>query len=43
MKYFHNCHLPGAWYRAAGGKKLVMPQNVRWNYLADCIDSYIIN
>ena len=43
MKYFRNCHLPGAWYRAAGGKKLVMPQDVRWNSLADCIDSYITN
>ena len=43
MKYFRNCHLPGAWYKQAGGKKLVMPQDVRWNSLKDCIESYISN
>ena len=43
MKYFRNTHLPGAWYKAAGGKKLVLPQDVRWNSLADCLQSYLDN
>lgn len=43
MKYFRNCHLPGAWYKAAGGKKLALPQEVRWNTVADCLQSYLDN
>lgn len=43
VKYFRNHHLPAAWYKAAGGKKLVVPQEVRWNTLADCLQSYLDN
>lgn len=43
VKYFRNVHLPAAWYKAAGGKCLVLPQDVRWNTLADCLQSYLDN
>lgn len=43
MKYFRNSHLPSAWYKAAGGRQLVLPQEVRWNTLADCLQSYLDN
>ena len=43
VKYFRNTHLPAAWYRATGGKCLVMPQDVRWNTLSDCLRSYLDN
>ena len=43
VKYFRNVHLPAAWYKAAGGKRLVLPQDVRWNTLADCLQSYLDN
>ena len=33
IKFFRNGHLPAAWYRAAGGKMLVLPLDVRWNTL----------
>ena len=29
MKFFRNGHLPAAWYRATGGKMLVLPLGVR--------------
>lgn len=43
MKYFRNTHFAAAKYKEAGGKALVMPQDVRWNTLADCLESYINN
>lgn len=43
MKYFRNTHFAAAKYKEAGGKALVMPQDVRWNTLADCLESYISN
>ena len=43
MKYFRNTHLPSAWFKSAGRKKLIMPQEVRWNTLADCLEYYIEN
>ena len=43
MKYFRNSHLLSAWFKSAGGKKLIMPHEVRWNTLADCLESYIEN
>lgn len=43
MKYFRNTHFAVAKYKEAGGKALVMLQNVRWNTLADCLESYIKN
>ena len=29
VKYFRNSHLPAAWYKSTGGRKLVLPQEVR--------------
>lgn len=43
VKYFRNKHLPASLYKAAGGKKLVMPIAVRWNTTRDCIRSYLAN
>ncbi|XP_024882803.1 uncharacterized protein LOC112461697 [Temnothorax curvispinosus] len=43
MKYFRNTHFAAAKYKEAGGKALVMPQDVRWDTLADCLESYISN
>lgn len=43
VKYFRNTHLPAAWYKAEGGKRLVLPQDVRWNTLADCLQCYLDN
>lgn len=42
-KYFRNTHLTAAWYKAAGGKKLTLPIDVRWNSVADCLQSYLDN
>lgn len=41
VKYFRNNHLASAKYKQAGGKALVLPQEVRWNTLADCIEIYV--
>lgn len=43
VKYFRNCHLPNAWYKAAGGKKLPMVCEVRWNSVVDTLEGYISN
>lgn len=43
IKYFRNSHYPAAKYKEAGGKALVLPQDVRWNTLSDCLQSYIDN
>ena len=43
IKFFRNCHLPAAWYRVAGGKMLVLPLDVCWNTLSDCLKSYLDN
>ena len=43
MKYFRNSHLPAAWYKSTGAKKLVLPQEVRWNTLADSLQCYLDN
>ncbi|GBP22163.1 hypothetical protein EVAR_10673_1 [Eumeta japonica] len=43
MKYFKYHHFPGATYKEAGGKALKLPQGVRWNTLADCLESYVKN
>ena len=42
-KFFRNGHLPAACYRAAGGKMLVLPLDVCWNTLSDCLKSYLDN
>ncbi|XP_067144541.1 uncharacterized protein [Centruroides vittatus] len=41
--YFQNHHFPKAKYKDAGGKGLILPQDVHWNSLADCLESYIQN
>ena len=43
IKFFRNGHLPAAWYQAADGKMLVLPLDVRWNTLSDCLRSYLDN
>lgn len=43
IKYFRNTHVPSAKYRQAGGKMLVLPSDVRWNTLADTLESYLNN
>lgn len=43
IKYFRNTHFAAAKYKQAGGKALVMPQDVRWNTFADCLESYVNN
>jgi hypothetical protein len=43
VKYFRNKQLPAAWYKNCGGTKLVMPQEVRWNTVHDCIQSFLRN
>lgn len=40
VKYFRNNHLASAKYKAAGGKALILPQDVRWNTLADCLEIF---
>lgn len=41
VKYFRNNHFASAKYKEAGGKALVLPQEVRWNTLADCLEVYV--
>lgn len=43
IKYFRNTHLPAAWYKQAKGKRLITPQQVRWNTASDAIESYLEN
>lgn len=43
IKYFKYHYFPAAKYKEAGGKALVLPQDVRWNTLADCLESYSRN
>ncbi|XP_073419754.1 uncharacterized protein [Dendrobates tinctorius] len=43
VKYFRNNHFAHATYKEMGGLKLVLPQDVRWNTLADCLELFINN
>lgn len=43
IKYFRNKHLPAALFKQAQGKKLVMPQEVRWNTMSDALKLYLEN
>ncbi|KAJ8035218.1 putative AC transposase [Holothuria leucospilota] len=43
IKYFRNNHFACAKHRQEGGNNLIMPQDVRWNTMADCLDAYIKN
>lgn len=42
-RYFTNRHYPAGKYKKAGGTGLVMPFEVRWNTISDCLDSYLKN
>ena len=35
--------MSAVWYKAASSKALVMPQDVRWNTMSDCLASYLWN
>ena len=41
VKYFRNKHFAAATYKAKGRLQLIMPQDVRWSTLADCLESYL--
>lgn len=43
VKYFRNNHTTSAAYKAAGGSTLIVPQDVRWNTLSDCLEGYLNN
>lgn len=43
VKYFRNNHFANASLRQSGATKLVMPCEVRWSSMADCMQSYIEN
>lgn len=43
IKYFRNHHNPGCLYKKAGGKKLLLPAETRWNTMIDSIQSYLQN
>ncbi|KAJ8885047.1 hypothetical protein PR048_011243 [Dryococelus australis] len=41
--YFKNTHFAAAKYKQAGRTALALPTDVRWNSLADCLESYLDN
>lgn len=41
VKYFRNTHFAKAKFSQAGGRTLVLPSDVRWNSLADCLEMYV--
>lgn len=43
VKYFRNNHFASATYRQAGGRKLSLPSDVRWNSFSDCLEKYLSN
>ena len=43
IKYVRNTHLPAARYKEAGGKKLIMPVETRWNSVYESLESYLQN
>ncbi|KAI6658694.1 hypothetical protein LOD99_10989, partial [Oopsacas minuta] len=43
LQIARNTHLPAAWYKFAAGKKLVLPQEVRWDTIADSLQCYLEN
>ena len=42
-KFFKNNHFAAAQMKSSNAKKMVLPQDVRWNSLADCLESFIKN
>mgnify|MGYP000117808826 CR=1 FL=1 len=43
VKYFRNNHFANSCLRQCGSSKLVLPSEVRWNSMVDCLESYISN
>ena len=43
MKLILFNNLPASWYKEAGGKKLRLPLEVRWNSVADTLSGYLVN
>lgn len=43
VKYFRNTHFAGMRYKNEGGTRLTLPNDTRWNSLADCLESYVKN
>lgn len=43
IKFFRNHDFPRKKYKDAGGKTLQLPIDVRWNTVADCFESYVLN
>lgn len=43
IKYFRNKHVPSGLYRDAGGKKLVMPLEIRWSTMNNALKSFLDN
>lgn len=41
VKYFRNNHLARAKFSQAGGSALVLPSDVRWNSLGNCLEMYV--
>lgn len=41
VKYFRNNHFAAAKLKEEGGLKLVLPQDVRWSSLTNCLESFI--
>jgi len=41
VKYFRNNHFAAAAFKSNNGLHLIMTQEVRWNTMADCLESYI--
>ena len=39
IKYFRNNHSANAQLRSAGGRKLVLPVETRWNSVVDALES----
>ncbi|XP_067412762.1 heterogeneous nuclear ribonucleoprotein U-like protein 1 isoform X2 [Emydura macquarii macquarii] len=42
-KYFRNNHFASASLKRAGGSRLILPQDVRWNSVVDCFEQFIKN
>ena len=40
-KYFRNRHQPAAWLKEKLCKKLILPSEVRWNTIHDCLAVYL--
>lgn len=43
VKYFRNIQAVAGKYKKMGGKKLLLPIDVRWNSIHDCLQSYLQN